>query len=140
MSEPLRTPKPLLDGNLAQSRLGRPPDVRLRRQRAAPAPASAGAVSVPASRPQIQLAPPPPVQVRLRGGTVARYDFVDFHRSSDLRNVSSASFEQCASICIASPDCGAVTYATDQQRCYLKARPGNPKNAPSAVSGIVTSR
>jgi hypothetical protein len=90
--------------------------------------------------PQLHLTPPPPTQVQLPGGTVTRYDFVDFHNASDLRNVSSPSFEQCASVCIAAPDCGAVTFAADQRRCYLKAGPGNPLEAPSGVSGVITSR
>ena len=97
-------------------------------------------VSTPVLHPQVHLTPPPPVQVRLPGGTVTRYDFVDFHNAGDLRNVATPSFEVCASVCIASPDCGAVTFAADQRRCYLKAGPGNPRGAPAGISGVVTSR
>jgi hypothetical protein len=84
--------------------------------------------------------PGAPVQVRLPGGTVTRYDFVDFQNTDDLRNVSSPSFEHCASICIASSDCGAFTFAANQQRCYMKAGPGNPRRAPAGFSGVITSR
>jgi hypothetical protein len=97
-------------------------------------------VYAPVLHPQVHLAPPPPVQIQLPGGTVTRYDFVDFHNAGDLRNVASPSFEHCATICIASPDCGAVTFAANQRRCYLKAGPGNPLEAPAGISGVITSR
>jgi len=107
----------------------------------APPPQQPFSMPVPAPlQPQVHLVPPPPVQIRLPGGTVTRYDFVDFHDSGDIRNVSSPSFEHCASICIASHDCGAVTFAANQRRCYLKAGPGNPREAPAGISGVITSR
>lgn len=90
-----------------------------------------------------QVMPPAqagPVQVQLPGGTVLRYDAIDFHNAGDLRSSSSASFEQCAGICLRSGDCGAFTYAADQQNCYLKAGAGNPRGAHSAISGVITAR
>lgn len=90
--------------------------------------------------PPHQNAGPPPTQIQLPGGTVIRYDFTDFHRAGDIRNFGSPSFEHCASVCLASPECGAVTYAFNQRRCYMKSGPGNARSAPASTSAVVMTR
>jgi hypothetical protein len=90
--------------------------------------------------PQVAPVAPAPVQVQFPGGTVLRYDYTDFHNAGDLRSASSPSYETCAGMCLAAPDCGAFTFAADQHNCYLKSGAGNLQRANAAASGVVMAR
>ena len=90
-------------------------------------------------RPPAYVPPPPaPMPPPAPGGGLMRYDYTDLP-GMDLNNIPGRSFEECASACSQTSGCRAFTFATDQQRCYLKSGASGMQQSRTAVSGVMGS-
>jgi hypothetical protein len=88
------------------------------------------------------VSPPPPVILPYRPpsgtGPVIRYEKTEFV-GNDIGRDTSATFDRCASVCLADPRCVAFSYGT-AGTCDKKSAVGNIKETMFATSGYLSAR